>query len=116
MQGTLFKYGPGASHVALMVKTTPNPPPTHQPCAGSSGARHLVLVGGLTDGLLFAPYAQQLAAAVGELGWCLVQASLTSSYTVGVGVWGCPGCPRGCWQQLVTCVSPLPWCCTIFAL
>ncbi|KAF6261958.1 hypothetical protein COO60DRAFT_1625154 [Scenedesmus sp. NREL 46B-D3] len=45
-----------------------------------SGQLHLVLVGGLTDGLLFAPYREKLAAAAAGLGWSLVQAQLTSSY------------------------------------
>jgi hypothetical protein len=76
MQGTLFKYGPGSAHVAFKSPATAK----HPRC---SGQLHLVLVGGLTDGLLFAPYCEKLAAAAGGLGWSLVQAQLTSSYQVG---------------------------------
>lgn len=73
MQGTLFKYGPGSAHVAFKSPATAK----HARC---SGQLHLVLLGGLTDGLLFAPYCEKLAAAAGDLGWSLVQAQLTSSY------------------------------------
>lgn len=76
MQGLLFKYGPGAAHVAF--KSSPSAKPT---CKDNSQL-HLVLIGGLTDGLLFAPYADQLASAIGKLGWSLVQAQLRSSYQV----------------------------------
>lgn len=76
MQGVLFKYGPGSAHVAFRSPATAKHPHCH-------GQLHLVLVGGLTDGLLFAPYCQKLAEAVGGLGWQLVQAQLTSSYQVG---------------------------------
>jgi hypothetical protein len=75
MQGTLFKYGPGSAHVAFKSPATAK----HARC---SGQLHLVLLGGLTDGLLFAPYCEKLAAAAGDLGWSLVQAQLTSSYQV----------------------------------
>ena len=44
-------------------------------------ARHVVLVGGLTDGLLFAPYVRPLAARLEERRWSLVQALLSSSHT-----------------------------------
>ncbi|KAI8474295.1 MAG: hypothetical protein J3K34DRAFT_518253 [Monoraphidium minutum] len=79
MQGLLFRYGPAAPQIALRS-------------GGSSGgaaphARHLVLVHGLTEGLLFAPYAQQLAAGAERAGYALVQAQLRSSYQ-GWGV-GC---------------------------
>jgi hypothetical protein len=76
MQGLLFKYGPEAAHIAF--KSSPSAETT---CTGRSQL-HLVLIGGLTDGLLFAPYAEQLATAVGKLGWSLVQAQLRSSYQV----------------------------------
>lgn len=71
MQGTLFKFGPGSAQLAFKAH-------------GPASTRQLVLVGGLTDGLLFAPYVTQLAAEAGRLGWGLVQAQLTSSYQVGV--------------------------------
>jgi hypothetical protein len=66
MKGCLAKYGPGASHVCFV----------HEPLA----QKHLVLVGGLTDGLLFAPYTHQVAQAASKHGFSLVQAQLTSSY------------------------------------
>jgi hypothetical protein len=40
-----------------------------------------VLVGGLTDGLLFAGYCRPLAARLNGAGWSLVQALLSSSHT-----------------------------------
>jgi pimeloyl-ACP methyl ester carboxylesterase len=71
MHGVLFKYGPSAANVAFKSH------PQH--------SRHLVLIGGLTDGLLFAPYCHQLSEAAGAAGWSLVQAQLTTSYQ-GYGV------------------------------
>eukprot|EP00878_Enallax_costatus_P007375 GHUV01007724.1.p1 GENE.GHUV01007724.1~~GHUV01007724.1.p1 ORF type:complete len:336 (+),score=52.69 GHUV01007724.1:260-1267(+) len=76
MQGTLFKYGPGSAHIAFKhaLSSSKQPPkPSSAP-----GSRYIVLVGGLTDGLLFAPYCQQLADTLTD--WTLVQAQLTSSY------------------------------------
>eukprot|EP00803_Ostreobium_quekettii_P001668 evm.model.scf_2612.2 EVM.evm.TU.scf_2612.2 scf_2612:17594-20865(-) len=70
LQGALFRYGDKSAQVAFQ--------------SGSHG-RHVVLVGGLTDGLLFAPYAEGLARALDGIGWSLVQAQLTSSYQ-GYGV------------------------------
>ncbi|KAF8063709.1 SPAPB24D3.06c [Scenedesmus sp. PABB004] len=72
MQGTLFKYGPGAAHVAFKSQ-----PPAHG--VAPAPARAVVLLGGLTDGLLFAPYAPHLERAAARLGWTLVQAQLSSS-------------------------------------
>ena len=43
--------------------------------------RHVVVVGGLTDGLLFARYVQPLAAALEAQQWSLVQTLLSSSHT-----------------------------------
>lgn len=70
MQGTLFKFGPSSAQLAFKSHTA------------SSSRRQLVLLGGLTDGMLFAPYAAQLAAEAERHGWGLVQAQLTSSYQV----------------------------------
>lgn len=67
MQGTLFRYGPASIHLAYK---------------SGKHAKHLVCLGGLTDGLLFAPYVQLLSQAVEEKGWSLVQAQLSSSYQV----------------------------------
>lgn len=71
LQGTLFKYGPGPSHLAFR--------------SGAPSARCVVLVGGLTDGLLFAPYCGLLSERLAAEGWGLVQAQLSSSYQVGLG-------------------------------
>lgn len=65
-QGTLFRYGPAAANVAFLSGRHP---------------RHVVLVGGLTDGLLFAPYVRPLAAKLEERRWSLVQTLLSSSHT-----------------------------------
>lgn len=43
--------------------------------------RHVVLVGGLTDGLLFAKYVAPLAAQLEARQWSLVQTLLSSSHT-----------------------------------
>ena len=67
MDGVLFKYGPGAAHVAF--------------ASGARHRRHVVLVGGLTDGLLALPYAAALAAGLEAQRWGLVQAQLGSSCT-----------------------------------
>ncbi|KAJ9521308.1 hypothetical protein QJQ45_001166 [Haematococcus lacustris] len=66
MQGLLTKYGPGPSHLAFI---------SHH-----HHKRHLVLLGGLTDGLMFASYVPPLAAGLAVKGWSLVQAQLSSSY------------------------------------
>ncbi|EFN58570.1 hypothetical protein CHLNCDRAFT_140723 [Chlorella variabilis] len=66
VQGTLFRYGSAAANVAFMSGRHP---------------RHVVLVGGLTDGLLFAGYCHPLAARLHAAGWSLVQALLSSCHT-----------------------------------
>jgi hypothetical protein len=43
--------------------------------------RHVVLVGGLTDGLLFAGYCRPLAQRLEAQRWSLVQALLSSCHT-----------------------------------
>lgn len=77
MQGVLFKYGPASAHIAF--KSTTSQLRTASSVTPAAQQRYLVVVGGLTDGLLFAPYCQQLAEID---GWTLVQAQLTSSYQV----------------------------------
>ncbi|KAG2447791.1 hypothetical protein HYH02_007248 [Chlamydomonas schloesseri] len=68
ISGTLTRYGPAGPQVALV--------------AGAAGAtRAVVLVGGLTDGLLFAPYVAPLTEALSKRGWAAVHASLQSSWT-----------------------------------
>ncbi|KIZ05517.1 hypothetical protein MNEG_2451, partial [Monoraphidium neglectum] len=76
MNGTLFRYGPAAPQVAF--RSPAAAASAHPP--GPQLRRHLVLVAGLTEGLLFAPYAQQLADAAARAGYALVQAQLASSY------------------------------------
>ncbi|KAI3436620.1 hypothetical protein D9Q98_006037 [Chlorella vulgaris] len=66
MEGTLVRYGPSAANVAFI---------------SGRHTRHVVLVGGLTDGLLFAGYCRPLAARLIGAGWSLVQALLSSSHT-----------------------------------
>lgn len=66
MQGTLFTYGPKSTQRAFK--------------SANASARQLVLIGGLTDGLLFASYAPALAIRLAALGWGLTQAQLSSSY------------------------------------
>lgn len=68
MQGTLLQYGPKAEHLAF--------------ASNLSCSKQVVLIGGLTDGLLFAPYAPALASALATRGWSLLQAQLSSSYQV----------------------------------
>eukprot|EP00879_Flechtneria_rotunda_P009118 GHRR01009546.1.p1 GENE.GHRR01009546.1~~GHRR01009546.1.p1 ORF type:complete len:358 (+),score=102.20 GHRR01009546.1:188-1261(+) len=96
MQGVLFKYGQAPTHIAFK-----SPPAVQHPRC--KGQLHLVLVGGLTDGLMFAPYCQQLASAVGSMGWTLVQAQLTSSYQG----WGLASLDQDAdeLQQLAACLS-----------
>ena len=65
-QGTLIRYGPAACNVAFVTGKHP---------------RHLVLVGGLTDGLLAVPYTQTLAKHLDSLQVSTVQPLLSSSHT-----------------------------------
>ncbi|GBF96132.1 hypothetical protein Rsub_08880 [Raphidocelis subcapitata] len=82
MQGWLIRYGPGPAQLAFRSGS-----------GGASGGggprtpRALVLVAGLTDGLMALPYVPQLEAAAEAAGYSLVQAQLSSSYQ-GWGV-GC---------------------------
>jgi len=65
--GSLFKYGDGGAHVAFY-----SGPPDAQ--------RILVLLGGLTDGLLPTPYTVPLGEILSRLGWGMVQPLLSSSH------------------------------------
>ncbi|PSC72892.1 UPF0613 -like [Micractinium conductrix] len=65
MEGRLFRYGRGAANVAFMSGRHP---------------RHVIMIGGLTDGLLFAPYCRPLAARLEDERWSLVQTLLSSSH------------------------------------
>lgn len=75
MQGALFRYapaqgGPSQAHVAFVT---------------GNHRRHVILVGGLGDALLFAQYPVRLAEQLDAIGWSLVQPLLRSSLT-GWGV------------------------------
>jgi hypothetical protein len=76
MQGVLFRYGPAAPHIAFRS----TPPASTTTSSSAAGPRHLVLVAGLTEGLLALPYAQSLAVAAEAAGYSLVQAQLRSCY------------------------------------
>jgi len=65
MQGTLFRYGPKPAQVAFK---------------SGNHSCHVVIIGGLTDGLLFAKYVPILAKRLETLGASLVQPLLTSSH------------------------------------
>lgn len=65
MHGTLFKYGPGSCNVAFQT---------------AEHEKHVIFVGGLTDGLFACKYVEQLAQELDGAGWSLVQALLSSSY------------------------------------
>jgi pimeloyl-ACP methyl ester carboxylesterase len=66
-QGQLVRFGPAAANVAFI-----SAPPQR---------KHLVFVGGLTDGLLATAYLQPLAPLLAERGFGLVQTLLSSSHT-----------------------------------
>ena len=70
MQGALHKYGPAASHLAFV--SAPN---RHR--------KHVALVGGLTDGFLFASYGPLLAEKLDEEGWSLVQVQVRQHQASG---------------------------------
>ena len=70
--GTLFKYGPHAAHVAF----APAPP-----TAAPARARVIIAVGGLTDGFFATPYLPALTRAAARAGWGLITPLLRSSHT-----------------------------------
>ncbi|OSX77818.1 hypothetical protein BU14_0131s0001 [Porphyra umbilicalis] len=78
---------PRHRHPALSFHPPPPPPNrTPKPAARPPPAGYLLLLGGLTDGLLPTPWTPALAAAVGTAhGVATVQATLRSSYG-GYGV------------------------------
>lgn len=92
LQGLLFKYGHKSTHVAFMSN------PQHK--------QHIVLVGGLTDGLLPTPYCAALTSAAKQLGWSVVQAQLSSSYQVTP-----PAIEHHLlvWRQFLTEVPHIEW-------
>ncbi|KAL0036220.1 hypothetical protein WJX79_008618 [Trebouxia sp. C0005] len=64
LQGVLTKYGPENAHSAFI---------------SGDDRRHLILIGGLGDGLLLAPYVANLECAARHGGWSLVQPTLRSA-------------------------------------
>jgi pimeloyl-ACP methyl ester carboxylesterase len=79
MAGVLHRYGPSPHQLAFVspgVSSSPSsfPPSPRHP------RLHVVLLSGLTEGLLALPYAPLLAEKCAELGCALVQAQLRSSY------------------------------------
>lgn len=69
LPGTLVRYGSAGPQVALL-------------CGPASASRALILIGGLTDGLLYAPYVVPMTKEMTARGWMVVHASLQSSWTV----------------------------------
>lgn len=62
----------------MMVQALmPSPPPP--PATPGSGRRHAILVGGLSDGMLFTAYCTPLARRLNAAGWACVQPLLSSS-------------------------------------
>mmetsp|Transcript_17477 Transcript_17477/g.29979 ORF Transcript_17477/g.29979 Transcript_17477/m.29979 type:complete len:311 (+) Transcript_17477:28-960(+) len=81
MQGVLARYGPGSAHLCFISSGTSEAPKLH-----ASRPRHVVCIGGLSDGLTHASYVPPLATALSEAGWTLVQAQLQSCYeSWGIG-------------------------------
>eukprot|EP01025_Chloroclados_australasicus_P055740 TRINITY_DN6822_c0_g1_i2.p1 TRINITY_DN6822_c0_g1~~TRINITY_DN6822_c0_g1_i2.p1 ORF type:complete len:326 (-),score=52.51 TRINITY_DN6822_c0_g1_i2:503-1354(-) len=64
MQGLLFKYGKKPQNLAFKF---------------GSHTKNLILVEGLTEGLLTLSYTKPLAETLDEMGWSLVKAQITSS-------------------------------------
>ncbi len=82
LPGTLVRYGSAGPQVALL-------------CGPASASRALILIGGLTDGLLYAPYVVPMTKELTARGWMVVHASLQSSWTVRQGA----ECQGGCTVQ-----------------
>ena len=76
LQGTLFQYSTFPSLVAFESC----PPSPDAGAALTPPSNKVILVGGLSDGLLPVPYTQTLEKAVHKLGWSLVQPVISSSY------------------------------------
>jgi len=68
MNGSLFQY---KSQYASLQAFESGPLPTE---------RKLVVLGGLSDGMMACPYVPELAQALAAEGWSVVQANLRSSY------------------------------------
>lgn len=59
MQGILSRYGEACEHVAFISN------PHHN--------KHVLLISGLTEGLMSIAYAQPLSLTLDKIGWSLVQ-------------------------------------------
>jgi len=77
MQGTLFRYGPGPAHVAFISSYDGRPTPSPSAAVVQT---HVVAVGGLTDGLMFANWIPILTSNLQIKGIGVVQPLLTSSH------------------------------------
>lgn len=81
MQGFLFRYGPGPAHVAFISSCDGRPTPSPSSGAVAQAVQtHVVAVGGLTDGLLFANWIPILSSKLQNRGIGVVQPLLTSSH------------------------------------
>lgn len=78
LSGLLVRYGSAGPQVAFLANVT------H--ASSERPKRAVVMVGGLTDGLLYAPYVEPLSAALSGRGWLAVHACIQSSYQVCVCV------------------------------
>ena len=59
MKGSLIRYGPACENVAFI--------------SNEHHLRHVLLIAGLTEGLMSLAYAEPLSRALDALGWSLVQ-------------------------------------------
>jgi hypothetical protein len=65
MEGELIRYSPTSEHVAFVSGKHP---------------RHVILIAGLTEGLLALSYSKPLSKALDGLGWSLVQIQVASTF------------------------------------
>ncbi|GAX79979.1 hypothetical protein CEUSTIGMA_g7418.t1 [Chlamydomonas eustigma] len=66
MEGELLKYSPASEHLAFV---------------SGKYDRHVILIAGLTEGMLGLSYSRPLSKALNNLHWSLVQIQLSSSYS-----------------------------------
>jgi pimeloyl-ACP methyl ester carboxylesterase len=66
MEGKLFRYGHSSPHVAFIT--------------GPKSHRHAIIVGGLTDGMLFSPYVHPLTERLVSDNWSVVHTLFSSSH------------------------------------
>ena len=64
MLGTLIRYGVNCEHLAFISS------PQHK--------KHVLLISGLTEGLMSIAYASPLASALDKIGWSLVQVQVSN--------------------------------------